>query len=227
MVKRVLAAFAVILTLAFIQVTSVSAGTIGELGKPFPIDVKAVEIIGSNVYKNNVDGDSASVTTKNVTTVSVMAVEGKFEPGLRLVIREITAEETEPYGWFCSVMEGIGTDILPFDIYFEKDGQRIPLNIKVRITITLPDGYSSPIVCYVTTDGKVEILQSSAAYGKISFKTEHTSYYVIANNIKAPDDFPKTGDNADLVLYIVLMAFSASILIYGLLKKGMTDLSST
>ncbi|MDD4414365.1 MAG: hypothetical protein PHR14_07455 [Oscillospiraceae bacterium] len=51
--------------------------------------------------------------------------------------------ETNAYGWFSGVLKETGTNILPFDIYFEKDGQRISFNSKIQITITLPDGYEA------------------------------------------------------------------------------------
>ena len=112
------------------------------------------------------------------------------------------------------MLKETGTDILPFDIYFEKDGQRIPLNSKIQITITLPDGYQSPLVCYVTTDGKATVLPSNVKDGKISFETEHTSYYVLADKIKEPGDSPQTGDSTNLLLYVTIMVFSACILMY-------------
>ncbi|NLN81035.1 MAG: sortase B protein-sorting domain-containing protein [Clostridiales bacterium] len=87
----------------------------------------------------------------------------------------------------------------------------MPLNSRIRITITLPDDYTSHVICCVTTDGKVKILRSTVTGGKISFETEHTSYYVLAEKIKC--GFPQTGDNANLLLYIALMVFSTGIIL--------------
>jgi hypothetical protein len=228
MMKRMLAVSIATLLLACIQVASVSkADTIDELGQPFPISVKTVykDANNPNVYKNNVSGNYGSITTKSGIKVTVTTSTGTFESG-RLVVREITAEETEAHGWFSNVLKEMGTRILPYDIYFEKNGQRIPLNSKIQITITLPDNYTSPLICHVTTDGKVEVLQSNVTDGRISFETKHTGYYVLAEKIKDSDGNPQTGDNTNLLLYIVLMALSAgilaSILIYKYLKKAKT-----
>ena len=216
--KRMFTAFIVILLFVCILVTASAAGTktADEAGQSFSLSVKAVfkESGDLNIYKNNVSGGSSSITTRNGTIVTVTGNKETFEPGVRLVVREITAEETEAYGWFTGVLKETGTDILPFDIYFEKDGQRIPLNSKIQITITLPDSYTSPLVCYVTTDGKVEVLPSSIKDGKISFETNYTSYYVLADKIKNPSDIPQTGDNTNLLLYISLTLFSVCILIF-------------
>lgn len=92
-------------------------------------------------------------------------------------------------------------------------GYRINYTV-IQITITLSDGYTYPVICYVTTDGEVKILQSVVKDGKITFETDHTSYYVLVNQIKDTDDLPKTGDNTNLLLYIALTAFCASILMY-------------
>ena len=48
--------------------------------------------------------------------------------------------------------------------------------------------------------------------GKITFETNHTSDYMVANNIKDPGDIPQTGNNTNLLLYGILMVFAAGIL---------------
>lgn len=218
--KRMFTALIVVLLFGCIQTTSASkAKTIDKMGQSFSISVKAVfkESGYSNVYKSNTSGDYSSITTRNGITVAVTSAE-EFESDIRLVVREISKEETEAYDWFSSVMKEVGTDILPFDIYFEKDGQRITLNSKIQIIITLPDGYMSPFICYVTTDSKVKALQSNIKDGKISFEAEHHCYYVLADKIKGIS--PQTGDNVDLLLYIALVVFTASILMYRHLKMN-------
>ena len=121
---------------------------IDDTGKSVTISVKAVfaEHNDPNVYKDIIINGSASITTRNGISVTVTCGAEAFEPGTRLAVHEITAEEKEAYDWFSHVMEGTGTDILPFDISFEKNGQSIPLNSKIQIDITLPGGYTAPVV---------------------------------------------------------------------------------
>lgn len=216
--KRMFTAFMTVLLFICIPITVSAAEmkTADTVGQSVTISVKAVfkENTDPNIYKNNVSGGSSSVTTKNGITVTITGGAEAFEPGVRLVVREITAEEKDVRDWFSGVLNETGTDILPFDIYFEKDGQRIPLNSKLQITITLPDGYAAPLVCHVTTDGKATVLPSNVKDGKIRFEIEHTSYYAIADKIRNSGDSPQTGDNTNLLLYISLMVFSAGILLF-------------
>jgi hypothetical protein len=222
-------ALIVVILFVCIPVTALAmeTKTIEESGQSLPIRVKAVFIESSdpNMYKNNVSSGTSSVTTRNGITVTITGDKEAIEPDVRLVVREITAEEAEPYDWFSGVLKDTGTGIVPFDIYFEKDGQKIPLNFKIKITIVLPDGYAAPFVCYVTTDGKVEILPSSVKNGRITFETDHTSYFVLADEIKDPGDAPKMGDNMKSLLYISLMILSVGILLFmmGRYKKKSKD----
>ncbi len=215
MMKRILAGLMFVVLLVWIPVTASAAEneTIDEADRPCSISVKAV-YIGSddqNVYYNNISGGTSSVITRNGIAVIVTGGEEAFELGTKLVVREITAEETEAYGWFSGVLKETGTDIMPFDIYFEMDGQKIPLNSKIKITVNLPDGYTTPVICYVTTDGRVEVIQSDVRDGKISFETDHMSYYVLADKIK---DSPQTGDNTNILFYITMMAIFAGLFIF-------------
>ncbi len=217
MMKRIFVAFIAVLLFICIPIT-VSAGTktAYAVDQPVAISVKAVfkGNTDPNIYKNDVIHGSSSVITENGITVIITGSAEAFEPGVRLVVREITAEEKDARDWFSGVLNGTGTDILPFDIYFEKDGQRIPLNSKVQITITLPDGYEAPFVCYVTTGGKVEALASNVKDDKISFETDHTGYYVLTDKIKDSGGIPQTGDNINLLLYILLMSFTVCLLLF-------------
>lgn len=187
---------------------------IDDTGKSVTISVKAVfaEHNDPNVYKDIIINGSASITTRNGISVTVTCGAEAFEPGTRLAVHEITAEEKEAYDWFSHVMEGTGTDILPFDISFEKNGQSIPLNSKIQIDITLPGGYTAPVVCYITTDGRVQVLSSIIKDGKISFETDHTSYYAVADGIKDPGDSSQKGDYTNLLVY-GLLSLSATVIL--------------
>ena len=206
-----------VLLLVCIPVKSSAAETktIDGSGRSLSISVKAVfkENSDPNVYKNNVSGGSSSITTRNGITVTVTGGQDAFKPGVRLVVREITAEEKDAYDWFSGVMKDTGASILPFDIYFEKDGQRIPLNVHLQIAITLPDGYTAPLVCYVGTDGNADILSSSVKGGKILFETDYTGYFVVADKIQHPD-IPRAGDHTNRLLYSLWLAYAAGFLMF-------------
>ncbi len=202
--------------IAFLLLACIPFNVLAAGAQSVYINIKAgyIEKNDSNIYKSNVSDGVSSITTINKTTITVIGNKDAFELGVKLVVREITTEETEAFGWFTGVLKGIGNGIMPFDIYFEKGGQRIPLNLKLHITITLSDSYISPLVCYVATDGKVEVIPSSVTDGKISFETNHTGYYAIADRIKDTGGIPQTGDNTNLYPYVSLLLFSVYLLIF-------------
>ena len=200
--------------------------TIENVGESLSISVKATYQYNGdpNLYKSTQSSSSLSVTTGDGITIAVTAGVESLPSNIRLVVRVIPKEETEAYNWFSEVLKEIGSNILPLDIYFEKDGQIIPINTKIRITITLPDGYTSPIICYVTTEGKVEVLHSTVNNGKISFETNHTSYYVLADKVKNPvHKPPQTGDNVKSLIFITLMMLLVISLLYNKRRKESTQ----
>ncbi|MGB4465661.1 MAG: hypothetical protein WBI55_06005, partial [Eubacteriales bacterium] len=71
------------------------------------------------------------VTTGDGITIAVTAGAETLPSYTRLVVRVIPKEDTEAYNWFSEVLKETGSNILPLDIYFEKDGQIIPINKKM------------------------------------------------------------------------------------------------
>lgn len=239
--KRIIAAFTAVMLFVCIQVTALAESrNIGNTGQTISIDVKAVYVPSNEpgLYEGKVTEGSSSVTTENGITIEVSGDESQFESGVKLIVKEVTEDEAEAYGWFSDVLKEVGTNILPLDIYFEKAGQKVQINSKVRVTITLPDGYTNPIICYVSPDGTVEIIDSTVEDGKIIFEVDHFSYYVLADkketgdttNTPQPTDTtkagettgttgttkagnqPKTGENTSMIFY--LLAVAAFGLIY-------------
>jgi|LSQX01.1.fsa_nt_gb hypothetical protein len=194
--KRIVAVLAVTLLFVCMQVTALAESrTINQTGESVSIDVKGIYVPSSDPaeYKEEVRDGSSSVTTESGITVSISADEQTFESGVNLVVREISEEETEAYSWFSDVLKEVGSKILPLDIYFEKDGQKVQVNSKVRVTITLPQGYNNPIICYVSSDGKVEVVPSTVENGKITFEVDHFSYYVLAESEESGGEPTGTG----------------------------------
>lgn len=238
-VKRIIAAMISVALVGCIQLMAAAeTGKIETPGQSVSIEVKAVYVESSEtgVYKGEVKEGSSSIKTENGVNVAVSGDKETFDDGVMLVVKEITEEETGAFSWFSEVLKEVGTNILPLDIYFEKNGQKVQVNSRVRVTITLPEGYINPVVCYVSTDGQVEILQCTVEDGKITFEVEHFSYYVLADRKDAggttepttsttatdttkPDttttgttvttkkgDAPKTGEAATVFPYLLLTA---------------------
>lgn len=185
---------------------------------------------------------TGTATLPDGTTVTVSGV--KME-GLYLKVYPITEETDggEPWKWFSGLFQGKGTNMQPYDIWFEDAyGQVREITDTVQISIS-PAGkdYKNPVVYYQPVSGDPVDMGASFANGTVSFYTNHTSYYVLLEQITEKDngadgetegpssqttgnvstdttntsdsktDSPKTGDDTNIGLLIEIMAVSILI----------------
>lgn len=181
-------------------------------------------------HPDTVEKGSGEVTLDDGTAVTV---EGDSLPdGLLFVVEHILEEENgETHDWIEKCMEGLGTNLHVYDIYFvDSNGQRYEVDgqINISISISLDSAYRNPSVYYVSGQGSVTRMESSVSGGKISFATTHNSYYVLAeqpeggNETETPGSSSgsdakgaaaKTGDETDPMLWILLCGGSVMVLL--------------
>lgn len=167
------------------------------------------------VYPSDIDDDTAEVTTEDDITVTVTDIP---EGAVRLMVVPVPKAEREAWAWITDCLEDTGTPIHTFDIYFEDTaGNRINADGAV-VTIHCPHCSGTPKVCSLTTNGAVRILNDSAQGATVTFTTDGSTYYVIAD--KAPADHPgdtdnpQTGDNSNIVLWSGILVLSVIALFF-------------
>lgn len=138
------------------------------------------------VLTTQVKGQSDAVKNQKgevrLSNGTVVAAEGENLPdGLLFVVETVEQTDTDLHEWILQSMEGLGTNLRIYDIYFvDNNGQRYEVTGKITVTISLDGGYRSPAVYYVSGEGSVTRMDSSVANDSISFATTHNSYYVLA-----------------------------------------------
>lgn len=151
-------------------------------------------------HPDTVEKGSGEVTLDDGTAVTV---EGDSLPdGLLFVVEHIRKEENgETHDWIEKCMEGLGTNLRVYDIYFvDSNGQRYEVDGKIAVTISLDGAYRNLSVYYVSEQGSVTRMESSVSGGKISFATTHNSYYVLAEQPEAstePTPTPTPGAGSE------------------------------
>lgn len=125
------------------------------------------------------ENGSVTVTLEDGTKITVTGIP---EDGLWLVVRPIT--DSELVAWFEKCVAPYGTYIYPMDIYFvDSRGVRTEITGTITVTVETLKDYTEPIVCYVAPDDAVTVMESSVNGKEITFRTNHNSYYVLAEKI--------------------------------------------
>ena len=120
---------------------------------------------------------------------SVAAAEGESLPdGLLLVVERIDETDPETYAWIAQRMEGLGSSLQAYDIYFvDSSGQRYEAEGEVRIVLSLDGAYEEPAAYAVPREGEPVRLESSVENGRITF-TAADGYYVLAEQAETPEE---------------------------------------
>ncbi len=147
-----------------------------------------------------------------------------------LVVRQIAQTETEPYKWFEEVL-GDNT-MQAYEIFFRDDrGNRISAS-GASIKVSIPDGMTEIVVYSLDPDNSSAKLPANIKDGKAIFCTDGRRYYVLTgtksgttprpnpdNSVSKPDntipkptpapgggkdDPPKTGDESNVLLWLLL-----------------------
>lgn len=157
-----------------------------EVSDKTQIDVNAkAEYTIEGTYPAMLENGSGTVKTGDGTTVTV---ENAPSGAVRLIVVPIPTSETEAWSWITACLKGKGTPIHTFDIYFaDESGNRINA-IGAVVTIDCPHCTAKPMACSLTTDGKVNELSNNARSVSVTFTTDGSPYYVMAEKTSTPVD---------------------------------------
>lgn len=134
-------------------------------------------------YSTELEHGQASVKVDDEITVTV---ENAPEGAARLVVSPIPTEEEDAWNWIKGCMDGTGRAVHIFDIYFEDaDGNRIDAD-GADVTIRCTHCESTPMVCSLATNGTVQVLSHNDVSGAVTFRTNGSSYYVMAEKLATP-----------------------------------------
>ena len=184
-------------------------------------------------YTDKVSGGSASITTDGGITISVKGAQS----GLTLVVMPVLQRDTQAWTWFLAQMSVKVDKFMPFDIFFKDEyGNTVPVTSNIEVMITVPDGYTNPIIYNLFSDETLGKLNSAAASKTLTFTYSGKGYIVLASVTSGdgdpkdpsapsqpggdistdpsnPGKIPDTGDNTNMTLWLLLGGATLIILI--------------
>lgn len=180
--KKILASVLVLFLLQSLTVPALAA-TSGD---------KDIDVSGKYVYTAAPGVVEAELSEGKYETavegIPVTVTPDTPQNDLTLVLKIIPETHEEAHDWFGEVLIDHGDKILPMDIHFvDQDNNRVELHGTIRISVKIPEGFVSPIVCYVSDEGEATIMDSTIENGYISWVTDHNSYYALVEKIGSDD----------------------------------------
>lgn len=170
------------------------------------------------------DGDTDKlVSDSSGSEVTVEIIDGDlFEDGTKLVVKDVTKtlDERDLKVYQKNITSATGKTLIQmFEISLEKDGESIQPDGKVKVTIRMADtvrqNYRDIGAIYADDGtGKIEVLDSSVYYDKISFNTDHFSLYGLIGTAKTSTTNPQTGDKAFNYGFVLVGLVALAILIF-------------
>ncbi|MCD7954820.1 MAG: hypothetical protein LUG93_03515 [Lachnospiraceae bacterium] len=194
--KRIMCAVAVMLAgiLVFPCFSIAASGGETTLTETDNLDVdvyaKAIYTWPENCYIAGEEDGSYTVETDDGTVITVTSEN--LDSSLRLVVYRITGDDSEAYAWIMECTEGLGSDRLPYEIYFiDESGNRVEA-ANASVVITLPDGYGTPSVYQVASSGTAGRMSSVAGESTVSFFISSSGFYMLMS--VSDDDDAYTGE---------------------------------
>lgn len=195
-----------------------------------------LKTVQSKIDEKEVDKDEEEevvleVITDKTTGIMVETVGDTVLPeGVELVVSEElkTLDESMLNKFTLNVKEKTnGKEIIKlYNISLLLNKESIQPNGKVKVTLPIDEdlkGYENLEVTYIDENGKITVIESEIKDGKITFETDHFSYYAVIGNqtkvVNEVTDVPKTAVDSSNYYYIVLAIVSMGVLLVAKKKK--------
>ncbi len=117
---------------------------------------------------------------------SEVIVDGVEDDTTQVVVYPIPETEAGPTAWIEENTDGKVTDVVPYYIYLVDEEGNISNPDGVTVTVDIPEGVSDPVVYSMDTEGNTSRLDSTEENGKVTFETDGSPYYVVAEKITVP-----------------------------------------
>lgn len=134
-----------------------------------------------------------------------------LEAGVELSVKSVTKEQQTAIEEQVKKLLENTKGIKIFDISLLKDGKEVQPGTPVKVTIPIPEGFSTNLKLYhQNTKGVLEAVNISVKDSNVSFEAKSFSPYVLVDmgaktvNTSTNDKSPKTGDTSSMMLYLML-----------------------
>ena len=169
----------------------------------------------ANAQPNKIPIDENGQGTTILPDGTEITVSGIENTDWQLFI--VPIKDSSALDWIGSILSDKTAKFFAFHIYFMNSSGVVKSADRVTVTVKLPDGLASPVGYSLTKDGTLSNMSVAAKDGKITFQTDGNPYFIIGKKLldSTSADFgeaPKTGDTANLALWLMLLFTSSGIL---------------
>ncbi len=143
----------------------------------------------TNIYTVVLNKETPStVTIKDGTEITVFS-NNADDDGLMMVIIPISTEDSDAYTYVSDAVVSLGQQPLIWSVSFYKDDQRVELQGKVSVSVTIPNEEEYTGIYYLKDDAKKIAGSISDSEHKVEFFVDASGYYIL---LKGNTDYSET-----------------------------------
>lgn len=159
-----------------------------------------------------------------------VTIEGTFEDGAALEVVEVVGED-KILALQSIAEEKYDTDgeVYVYDISLIKDGAKVQLSGKVKVTVSVPDIDTSKTytVYHVKQDGAVEKIKPTVQSGKVIFETDGFSCFIIAPDAQSGGEIEEPKKQVNVSINILPLAECGMLKVNGTLYENAASYKTT
>ena len=130
----------------------------------------------------------------------------------------VPIQDSSALDWIGSILSDKTAKFFAFHIYFMNSSGVVKSADSITVTVKLPEELTSPVGYSLTKKGTLSNMSISAKDGKITFQTDGNPYFMIGEQLLDSTSAdsgkaPKTGDTANLALWLMLLFTSGGIIV--------------
>lgn len=188
--KRLFAALLALILILSLSITAFAA----EDDVQIHVYAKATRDVDGE-YISKIKNGSATLTIENGTTIHITGADAHIK---YVVIIPIPDDDTQAQSWITDCTAEIGVPIQSYCIYLvDSEGNRENAN-GVTVSISCMDSFTSLVVCTLATNGNCSVMDSSMENDDITFVTNGSLYYILAEGSDSETDDDNDGQKVNI-----------------------------
>ena len=147
-----------------------------------------------NVYTTVLQGTEKKISLPGGESLTALEMDAS-DRGTRLLVTPVKKTEAEAYEWLSGQTGSKGTEPYAYYVAFYGESSPKTLSGKIRISLSVPNGYEAESFWFLTPDGDLSKVNVQIDSGKIVFSADSEGYYLFLKPLSESGNGGNTGNS--------------------------------